>query len=59
MSIFVVKTYKTDMKERRSDQVWLAIKREVKTRDDVVNIAQDDQACLGEGTQGAQGAQVT
>jgi hypothetical protein len=28
--------------------VWLAKKRQVKTRDDVVNLAQDDQACSGE-----------
>ena len=36
------------MREQRPDQVQLVKKREVKTRDDVVNLAQD-----------AQGAQVS
>jgi len=36
------------VREQRSDQVRLVKKREVKTRDDVVNLAQDAQACSGE-----------
>jgi hypothetical protein len=36
------------MREQRSDRVRLVKKREVKTRDDVVNLAQDAQACSGE-----------
>ena len=35
------------MREQRSDQVWLVKKREVKARDNVVNLAQDDHACSG------------
>ncbi len=42
------------MRERRPDQVRLVKKREVKTRDDVVNLAQDAQ-----GAQGDQGARVS
>ena len=45
------------MREQRSDRVRLVKKREVKTRDDVVNLAQDAQACSGELLR-AQGAQV-
>jgi hypothetical protein len=30
-----------DMREGKSDQVWLAKKREIKTRDDVIDFAQD------------------
>ena len=36
------------MREQRSDRVRLAKKQEVKTRDDVVNPAQDAQACSDE-----------
>ena len=36
------------MREQRSDQVQLVKKREVKTRDNMVNLAQDAQACSGE-----------
>ena len=36
------------MRKQRSDQVRLVKKREVKIRDDVVNFAQDAQACSGE-----------
>jgi hypothetical protein len=39
------------VREQRSDQVWLAKKREVKTRDEVVNLAR--------GSQGSQGPQVS
>jgi len=42
------KLEKSDVREQRSDQVRLVTKREVKTRNDVVNLAQ-----------GAQGAQVS
>jgi len=39
------------MRERKSDQVWLAKKRKVKKRDDVTDFAQDAQgapvSCLG------------
>jgi len=47
------------MREQRLDQVWLVKKREVKTRDDVVNLAQDTHARSGELLRGAQGAQVS
>jgi hypothetical protein len=46
----VVKLDRSDVREQRSDQVRLVKKREVKTRDDVVNLAQDAQdaqACSG------------
>jgi hypothetical protein len=33
---------------RGSEQVWLVRKREVKRRDDVVNLTQDDQPRSGE-----------
>jgi hypothetical protein len=36
------------MREQKSDQVRLVKKREVKTRDDVVDLARDTQACSGE-----------
>jgi hypothetical protein len=36
------------MREQRPDQVRLVKKREVKTRDDIVNLAQDARACSGE-----------
>jgi hypothetical protein len=38
------------VREQRSDQVWLAKKREVKTRNEVVNLARGFQ-----GSQGPQG----
>jgi hypothetical protein len=51
---------KSDMREQRSGRVRLLKKREVKTYDDVVNLAQAAQACSecsGELLR-AQGAQV-
>ena len=36
------------MGEQRSDEERLVKNQEVKIRDDVVNLAQDAQACLGE-----------
>jgi hypothetical protein len=36
------------VREQRSDQIRLIKKRNVKTRNDVVNLAQDAQACSGE-----------
>jgi hypothetical protein len=42
------KLNKSDIREQRLDQVRLVKKQEVKTRDDMVNLAQDAQACSGE-----------
>lgn len=39
---------KSNIRRQKSDQVRLVKSREVKTRDDAVNLAQDAQACSGE-----------